>query len=263
MVELWAEENEVQSRCGARRYPKGSFTHEITRYAQNETGSRDISHLERLCRNILSSHVDPSLPFFTERGSFWTGNAGIPLPFTWETKGEKPALHVCIGGKYPSLALIPITFSNENVGLLQLKSGRPDYFSKDKVQSFERVAQILGIALTHQKAQAALLERVKELTCLYGIARVAGLPGTSLEEVLRRIVELLPPAWQYPDIACAKIVFDGRSYSTPGFRRRPPRQTANIIVRDEPRGTVQVGYRVQKPELGENPFLKEEWNLIE
>ena len=67
-------------------------------------------------------------------------------------------------------------------------------------------------------AKAALAERVKELTCLYGIAQIAGEPGISLEEVLRRIVELLPPAWQYPEIAFARITLDGNAYMTTGFR---------------------------------------------
>lgn len=49
--------------------------------------------------------------------------------------------------------------------------------------------------------KAALTERVKELTCLYGIAQIAGgtpqggnpQPGLSLEKIIQRIAELLPP----------------------------------------------------------------------
>jgi hypothetical protein len=62
--------------------------------------------------------------------------------------------------------------------------------------------------------EAALRERVKELTCLYGIAQMAGNPDTSLEEVLRGIAELLPPAWQYPDISSARITIDATAYET-------------------------------------------------
>ncbi len=47
-------------------------------------------------------------------------------------------------------------------------------------------------------SKAALTERVKELTCLYGIAPIARQPDISLEEIIQGIVELLPPAWQYP-----------------------------------------------------------------
>jgi signal transduction histidine kinase len=110
--------------------------------------------------------------------------------------------------------------------------------------------------------KAALSERVKELTCLYGIAQIAGEPDISLEEVLQRIVELLPGAWQYPDIAVARITLDGIAYLTPGFRDCNMTQTAEIIVDGASRGIVEVAYIEERPDLDEGPFLKEERSLI-
>jgi len=78
--------------------------------------------------------------------------------------------------------------------------------------------------------RAALTERVKELTCLYGIAQIAGQPGLSLEQIIQRIVELLPPAWQYPEAASARIILDGIAYTTQGFRGCRQKQMAEIIV---------------------------------
>jgi len=112
-------------------------------------------------------------------------------------------------------------------------------------------------------AKAALRERVKELTCLYGIAQIAGKPGISREEVLQGIVELLPPAWQYPEITSARINLDGRFYSTPGFCECRRKQTADIAVSGAPRGIVEVGYVQEEPELDEGPFLREERHLID
>lgn len=116
--------------------------------------------------------------------------------------------------------------------------------------------------LSHS-AQAALRERVKELTCLYGIAQITGQPGISLEQILQGIVELLPPAWQYPEITLARITVDGRSYSNPGFRDCRQKQTADIVVGSARRGVVEVVYVEEKPELDEGPFLKEERHLID
>lgn len=112
-------------------------------------------------------------------------------------------------------------------------------------------------------AKAALTERVKELTCLYGIAQIAGQPGISLEEIVQRIVELLPPAWQYPEVACARIILDGVSYTTEGFHDCCQKQTAQIVVGGLTRGAVDVIYVEEKPELDEGPFLKEERKLID
>jgi signal transduction histidine kinase len=112
-------------------------------------------------------------------------------------------------------------------------------------------------------AKAALTERVKELTCLYGIAQIAGQPGISLEETIQGIVELLPPAWQYPETAFARIILDGVSYKTQGFRECRQKQTAEIIVSGMSRGVIEMVYIEEKPILDEGPFLKEERNLID
>ncbi len=109
----------------------------------------------------------------------------------------------------------------------------------------------------------ALRERVKELTCLYGIAQIAGRPGVSLDEVLQSIVELLPSAWQYPEIASARITLHNAVYHTSRFREAGQKQTADIVVGGRPRGVVEIVYAEQKPELDEGPFFKEERNLID
>ncbi|MHC4537462.1 MAG: sensor histidine kinase, partial [Planctomycetota bacterium] len=95
-------------------------------------------------------------------------------------------------------------------------------------------------------ARAALAERVKELTCLYGIAQISGQPDTSLDEVLQSIVELLPAAWQYPEIASARITLDDTAYETPGFREGPQKQTADIVVSGSARGAIEIVYVEQK-----------------
>jgi len=114
-----------------------------------------------------------------------------------------------------------------------------------------------------QSTEVALRERVKELTCLYGISQIAEQLGTSLEEILQRIVELIPPAWQYSGTAFARIILDGTPYTTHGFRDCRQKQTAEIIVDGVSRGTVELVYVEEKPDLDEGPFLKEERHLID
>ncbi len=115
--------------------------------------------------------------------------------------------------------------------------------------------------LSHS-TKAALTERIKELTCLYEIAQIAGDPDISLKEIIQRIVELLPTAWQYPEITLARIIYDGVSYTSPGFCAYPLKQTADIIVDGISKGTIDIVYTQEKPQADEGPFLKEERNLI-
>jgi PAS domain S-box-containing protein len=119
------------------------------------------------------------------------------------------------------------------------------------------------VDITLRESEHALRERVKELSCLYGLAKLIERPGISLEEILEGIVRLLPPAWLYPEIASARIILNGHTYSTPNFRERSQRQVANIVINEEERGVVEVVYLKKKPELDEGPFLREERSLIE
>ncbi len=114
-----------------------------------------------------------------------------------------------------------------------------------------------------QQSLAALRERVKELTCLYGIARVAERRDLSLAEILQAIVDLLPSAWQHPKIASARIRLDSRDYVTPNFREGTQKQVAEILVKGAIRGSVEVTYLEELPACEEGPFLKWERNLID
>jgi signal transduction histidine kinase len=127
----------------------------------------------------------------------------------------------------------------------------------------ERVPKVEKIGPIKDRTQAALEERVKELTCLHGIARAAGQHDMPLPTILLDVVGLLPPAWQYPEVAHARIVLDGRTYATPGFAAGGARQSADIVVRGQARGQVELAYSEPRPSAHEGPFLKEERALID
>jgi two-component system, NtrC family, sensor kinase len=123
------------------------------------------------------------------------------------------------------------------------------------------LAVISGAMDTIQKTEWALRERVKELTCLYGIANVMN-RGASIPETLQAIANLIPAAWQYPEIASARIVLDGQEFRTAGFLASPLRQAAGLIISGRHRGEVEVFYAYD-PGQGDSPFLVEEASLIE
>jgi len=116
----------------------------------------------------------------------------------------------------------------------------------------------------HAGRQGHLLrERVKELTCLYSLSQLAHRPGVTLQEILQGTVDLLPVAWQSPDVAAARIVLDGQCFVTAGFAEGQPTQTARIVVDGRERGRIDVTYLKPSPPQDEGPFLKEERSLID
>jgi signal transduction histidine kinase/CheY-like chemotaxis protein len=106
-------------------------------------------------------------------------------------------------------------------------------------------------------------ERLKELHCLYNLASLLEKPDTPLDEIIQRVLELIIPAWQFPEIACARIRFEGRTFSTANFRESPWGQNSDILVHEDCRGSVEVFYLKEMPTLDEGPFLKEERRLLE
>jgi len=113
------------------------------------------------------------------------------------------------------------------------------------------------------KMERALRERIKELNCLYGITRLAESGPDSLEEFLGRVANILPPSWQYPEITCARITFDGTIYKTDNFKVTKWRQMAPVMLFGEVIGEVEVFYLEERPALYEGPFLREERTLLE
>jgi signal transduction histidine kinase len=127
-----------------------------------------------------------------------------------------------------------------------------------------RLAQTIGGAFSDRRAQAALRERIKELTCLYGISQVVRKPGISIKEILQDIVELLQKAFQYPEIAVARIFLDGRSYTSKESNYEGKKALkGDIIIGGEIKGFVEVAYLEDIYEIEDGPFLKEEKNLID
>jgi len=107
-----------------------------------------------------------------------------------------------------------------------------------------------------------LAERVKELTALHGVVRLLQDSSAPLNVVLDQVVLLLPPAWQYPDIAVARIRTEGVVAITPRFRETPWIQRAPLITSKGRQGSLEVGYLEEMPTEHEGPFLLEERNLI-
>jgi len=106
-------------------------------------------------------------------------------------------------------------------------------------------------------------ERVKELTALHGTVRILQDRTKPLGEVLSQIAALLPPAWQYPDVAAARIQFNGIMVATPEFRETRWMQQAALSTSSGRRGFIEVAYLQEKPAETEGPFLVEERHLID
>ena len=111
--------------------------------------------------------------------------------------------------------------------------------------------------------EIALQERIKELNCWYGIARLAERNYNSMEGYLKSLVDFLPQSWQYPEVARARIDFQGKTFVTDDFKWTEWRQSAQILIGNELLGNVTISYLEERPMADEGPFLKEERALLD
>ncbi len=113
-----------------------------------------------------------------------------------------------------------------------------------------------------QKRTDALVERVKELNCLYGISDLVEKPGVSLDAILQGVVDLIPPSWRYPEITCSRIILEDKEVKSRNFQESVWKQAQNIVVYGKSIGTLEVCYFEEKQEQDEGPFFTEERLLI-
>ncbi len=266
-VEVRLSEGNLHYRWQAARRPQSMSRLDLVNWAQDGHGRvipalSENSDLESVCGHVAAQSAEGPATFFTKNGSFWTGDTWEPTPRAGAGDGKPSTAAKYIGGHYRSLAVIRFLVDEATIGLLLVKSERPQSFTEDEVEFYEAAAQTIGLAAADWRAKRALTERVKELTCLYGIAQLVEEGVGKPDEILRRIAALLPPAWQYPESAAAQIVLDGRAYRSPGFAEGVHRQSAEIMVNDQPRGSVEVVYTEDRPEFVEGTFLVEEEKLL-
>jgi PAS domain S-box-containing protein len=170
----------------------------------------------------------------------------------------------------PDIPVVVLTErDDEQTGFSALEDGATDYLVKDLPLDVVLVRTII-YAMQRKKIQMQSLkltqdinERMKELNCLYGISKLVEAPGISLEEILEKTVCLIPAGWQYPGIACARIVFEGKEYKTDNFKPSKWTQSADIKLQGQKVGTVEVCYMEERPQSDEGPFLGDERDLID
>lgn len=118
---------------------------------------------ECMCGNVVCGRFDPSKPFFTIRGSFWTNCTTELLATTTEADRQARARNRCNGEGYESVALRTLCIGEEKLDLLQLNDRRKGQFTPEKISMLERLVDNLAMALSNSQAEESLQEAHENL----------------------------------------------------------------------------------------------------
>ena len=105
--------------------------------------------LECMCGDVLKGRFDSKLPYFTEKGSFWTNSTTRLLDTTTEKGRLDRTRNMCYESGYESVALIPMRADNRTLGLIQMNDPRENMFTPKMIENCEFIADRVGAVVVN------------------------------------------------------------------------------------------------------------------
>ncbi len=109
----------------------------------------------------------------------------------------------------------------------------------------------------------SLLERAKELNCIYEVEEIIQLPDLEIKEILIKIGKVIPSAMQFPDICRVKISYQDEVILGKDFKDTNWYIGQDIKIEDNPVGWIKVFYLEKQPKANEGFFLKDEIRVLD
>lgn len=106
-----------------------------------------------------------------------------------------------------------------------------------------------------------LLERIKELSCLYDLTKISQNTDFSFTEILQASAERIPFAWRYANDASCEIIINKSKFVSSEIVQISCTQEKDIILNNEQIGTIKVHY--SDINRNQDDFLAEESLLLE
>lgn len=121
-----------------------------------------------------------------------------------------------------------------------------------------------GRTPTLDEALFLLGERKKELRFLHQLDQALLDANLRPEAALQRVIDALPAAMQFPDIACARIVLPDRTYRSARWEAGSPTMAETIDLGDRSTGRIEACYRINGGGIDPqgDPFLVEEREML-
>jgi PAS domain S-box-containing protein len=108
-----------------------------------------------MCINVVKGTTNPALPFYTPDGSFFmNGTTRFLATVSEQEKGQ--TRNVCNQQGYESVALVPIRANGNILGIIHVADRRENRVPLETVQTLERKALPIGVAVQRILADEAL-----------------------------------------------------------------------------------------------------------
>ncbi|MEO0233966.1 MAG: ATP-binding protein [candidate division WOR-3 bacterium] len=219
-------------------------------------------NLTVLCEIVLKRKKCRSKKFMTKLGNIYIPDTTqTSIIEVYENDGWKKKI-LNLDKKYKSLLLIKFDIDEINSAILQMKSLKKDFFNPVSIEFYEGLTNTLGMAISDRRAQYFLRERVKELSCLYSISSILQKTDFDFEKDMEKIVNIIIPAFQFPEFTNVRIKLDNKVYVNKNFVESDNMISSDIFVEDKKRGSIEIFYSQKSFKKDTVFFLDEEKALI-
>jgi PAS domain S-box-containing protein len=111
---------------------------------------------ECMCGNIICGQFNPALPFFTEKGSFWSNCTTDLMASTSDVDRQAHTRNRCNREGYESVALFALRHGGHTLGLLQVNDQAKNRFTPELIRFLENASDQIAIALAQRQTQEEL-----------------------------------------------------------------------------------------------------------
>lgn len=119
--------------------------------------------LKCMCGAVIRGVAGLELPFFSEKGSFWTNSMSNLIQSVPDLNLLWPVCTACRDEEYETVVMIPLRAGDDTVGLLQLNDRRPGLLTEDRLQFFEELGVAIAVELQEDQTERALRKSEQNL----------------------------------------------------------------------------------------------------
>lgn len=99
-----------------------------------------------------------------------------------------------------------------------------------------------------------LVQKVKQLNCVFDIQQILGEPDQSTERILQRALKIIPQGLRHEHDMRVEIFYDGKQYQTPGYHQTKWYYKVPMKSKLKPDGYISVSYMGNHPPRQSQPF---------
>ncbi len=162
----------------------------------------------------------------------------------------------------------PILIGREIVGVMEFFSTKAVEPDRKMLGIMAQVGTQLGRVIERKRAEEgqqellnSLRERVKELTAMYGVAKLVS-ASQDMRDVLDKVDSYIIPGMQFPEITQVKVNFQGETFVSETFAETSWKLSEKITLNGKQRGNLDVFYTQFPSSMNGDPFLKEEHDMV-